>query len=67
MFIFVLTFQLIQQQQRETKSNLNKEQITFFNRGLIVLCKKGGTGKKRVALTKRFSGWLIIKLQVETF
>ena len=27
----------------------------------------GGNREKRVALTKRFSGWLVIKLQVKTF
>lgn len=56
----------LDKKKKEAESNLNKEQITFFNRGFIVLCKKGDQ-EKRVGLTKRFSSWLVIKLQVKTF
>lgn len=48
MFIFDLTFQLRQQQQRETESNLNKDQITFLTEVLLFYAKKGELGRKEL-------------------
>lgn len=67
-FDLILTFQLRQEKKKKKRQNLilTKSKLNFLNRGFIVLCK-GGHREKRVALTKRFSGWLVIKLQVKTF
>lgn len=65
-FDLIKCFNLGREGEKAAESNLNKEQITFFLQRFYCLMQTGDW-ETRGGLTKRFSGWLVIKLQVKTF
>lgn len=57
-------------QEKRRKNRIWTKRRLHFNRDFIVsffLVKREWKGKKRVGLTERFIGWLVIKLQVRHF
>lgn len=61
----MLFFDLVYR-EKKPKSYLNSEQNYFFLKQRLYCLTQKGTGT-RVIRTKRFSGWLVIKLHVRTF
>lgn len=68
-FDLIKCFNLGRRVKKAAESNLNKEQITFFFFFLqrFYCLMQTGDWQTRGGLTKRFSGWPVIKLQVKTF